>query len=583
MLGLAATNCLERRRACTGARRGVLAGLSPSLVTVLPLMSSLATSRLICLPSPPVDCRLAPFNTTSNRMEPGVPGMKNTPGPGEYASSSLTRGATPAHRISGSSAAASFASKTARDMLYAPIANAAESPGPGQYKLPSSFESKAVRRSSEPSPAASRAVLWKPKANPPSIPTANQSFGYEETEHGELVMQRAPNAASSAGGHKALGPGAYNPDAAMKWTRPSGFSTAWGNSRVQRKVFDAPSTTPGPGAYATCKDAAAPRARGKVVGSAAFVSRVPLASQSMVDSEKIGPGPGQYEPPSGIRAPVVPVTRQTFGSTAKRSEERPASSTPGPGHYNPPSIFGQRRDPAADVRVSSAFSTSAVRFKKLEKVREPGPGAYDEYDQFSLLAQVQRKTHGRNGAFGSTSRRFAASKAEPTPGVGTYDPAPPEGPKDEHVGNAAFASNTHRFERKAPPRGPKGPVRTMRMEPSPGPMQYSVMSDNSWNKPKPTRQGDGRFGTSVERFPANQLLGQIISEVPGPMSYSPKHPSAVSRKPPAASGDFGKQGRFGPSVHQFISPSCTPGPGQYDTGAEVIEPMIKRSFNITLS
>ena len=31
------------------------------------------------------------------------------------------------------------------------------------------------------------------------------------------------------------------------------------------------------------------------------------------------------------------------------------------------------------------------------QVREPGPGAYDEFDQHSFVAQLERKTHGELG------------------------------------------------------------------------------------------------------------------------------------------------------------------------------------------
>jgi hypothetical protein len=480
--------------------------------------------------------------------------------------------------VSGQGAASAFASKTSRDAQYAAIAREAEAPGPGQYKLQSDFERRRTRHGAESAPAALNTA--RPKRNPPSIPASSQSYGYEQTDLGELVMQRPPvSGFSGVSGRPSVGPGAYDPDTATKWTRPSGFATAWGNSRVQRSLFDAAAaTTPGPGAYAPRKEDAT-RSRGKQTRSSAFASRVPLASMAEIDSEKVGPGPGQYGVWGGIRAPVVPRSRQTFGSTSKRSAEPAVClDTPGPGQYTQPTLFGGRHDPAAEARAASAFSSSSVRFKKLEKVREPGPGAYDEYDQHSLAAQIDRKTHGRNGAFGSTSRRFATARVDPTPGVGAYDPAPAEAPREEQTSNAVFLSATQRFGRKAPPRGPKGPVRTMRMEPSPGPMQYAVKPDHTWNKPKQAG-GDRSFGSSAQRFPDNQLLGQPVTEGPGPFAYSPK--ASSGRKPTAASGDFGRQGRFGPRAHSFIPASSTPGPGQYEAVGEV-EPFIKRSFNITL-
>ena len=86
-----------------------------------------------------------------------------------------------------------------------------------------------------------------------------------------------------------------------------------------------------------------------------------------------------------------------------------------------------------DKAALSSFNTSEQRFKPLVKgmTGKPGPGQYDALDQYSMAADLQRKTHGRNGVFGSTTRRFHTLKQDPVPGAGTYNPAAAGSAKDD--------------------------------------------------------------------------------------------------------------------------------------------------------
>ena len=65
-------------------------------------------------------------------------------------------------------------------------------------------------------------------------------------------------------------------------------------------------------------------------------------------------------------------------------------------------------EPAAAPGMQG-FNSSTQRFKPLTKRPEPGPGSYDQLDQYNFISNMQRKTHGRHGVFGSTTRRLARS------------------------------------------------------------------------------------------------------------------------------------------------------------------------------
>ena len=89
----------------------------------------------------------------------------------------------------------------------------------------------------------------------------------------------------------------------------------------------------------------------------------------------------------------------------------------------------------------------------------------------------------------------------------------------------------------------------------------------------------------MERFPAGELGGgQRIRTVPGPGQYAPKHPSEGFRKQQTTAMCFGtKEARFGSAQRGIFSGGApTPGPGQYESTVELSEPLIKRSFNITI-
>lgn len=105
-------------------------------------------------------------------------------------------------------AATIFKSKTKRFVPEKP----AIGPAPGSYTLQPAIQvKKPMRRSrSQPSHLDSLRQLTS-HISAPSIPTKFQSFGYEETEDGDLRLQEPLKPGFSGTKYDAVGPGDYDP------------------------------------------------------------------------------------------------------------------------------------------------------------------------------------------------------------------------------------------------------------------------------------------------------------------------------------------------------------------------------------
>ena len=537
----------------------------------------------------------APFSSTVERSGPDM-SIRATPGPGAYVTPlENTCGRTP-FQTNGivQGAGSAFASRVAR-MSESQVRQV---PGPGQYSLRDDWrtlqESAILQNEQPPQKRAPQARA----PGPPSIPAPDQSFGYEETTEGDLRMQKAPSGGyTGVSGHRSVGPGEYEPTRATSITKPAVMGPSFGNSRVSRAVFSESTMVPGPGAYARDEG------EGRVRPSAAFLSRVPLSHQKLLDPESLVPGPGAYAQRPGITPKAVPENLQAFGSTQKRlasdvmtPSERSRMAQPGPGAYEErrtdfrarvkASVLGGHPGSAGgEEKAHSGFNSSTVRFTTMSASSKPGPGAYDELDQQSFVAALQRRPHGRHGVFGSTTRRFHSLKQDPVPGAGTYNPAAAANGEERDEGpSSSFASGVQRFAKSAPTR-----VSTKvgkQKDSVPPPWQYNPKSNNEWGTSgKSNGKTNETFGSTVERFPAGEMGGgQRHRMVPGPGQYAPKHPSEGFRKQQSTAMCFGtKEARFGAAMRGIFSGGApTPGPGQYESTMEVSEPLIKRSFNITI-
>jgi hypothetical protein len=523
-------------------------------------------SYLAVAGKPPVH-GFAPFNSTQNRSSVGQTAAKAaTPGPGSYEDEAA------APRLPTQGAASAFASRVNRGVP----GKAHMVPGPGQYQLRDEWRQRVGL--SAPGGAVARVVPNQPHA--PSIPAPDQSYGYEETGTGDLVMQRPPAGGySGVSGKLSVGPGEYE-TAGWRTTKSHAPSASFGNSRVQRHVFATGADLPGPGSYGG-RGAVSLAAQAK--GSSNFQSRVPRGHQVAADPDKVGPGPGSYNSATGMESRSMAQTVQSFGSTQKRlasdallPSERARLAQPGPGAYELRApVPNQGPQAASDAQIAaSAFSSSATRFKPMLKVQEPGPGAYDELDQHTFVADLQRKTHGRHGVFGSTTRRFHTLKRDPVPGAGAYDPAPPVAQREEALGSS-FASNVERFTNSAPAGGAEGGGGKPHKQPhaTPPPWQYALKSSNAWDKrPGASRKSNQHFGTTTERFTMSKAAARPS---PGPGQYAPREGNARQQR--STCECFGsKEPRQKPGV------GGTPGPGSYEASIAATDPLVRRSFNITL-
>ena len=84
--------------------------------------------------------------------------------------------------------------------------------------------------------------------NPPSIPSHDNVFGYEENEGGDLVKQRNPDKLVTGVGKDTIGPGNYD---VVKNLGDAKKGPTWHLPKNQRKniVGEPKSDPPGPGHY----------------------------------------------------------------------------------------------------------------------------------------------------------------------------------------------------------------------------------------------------------------------------------------------------------------------------------------------
>mmetsp|Transcript_36326 Transcript_36326/g.43931 ORF Transcript_36326/g.43931 Transcript_36326/m.43931 type:complete len:568 (+) Transcript_36326:276-1979(+) len=527
-----------------------------------------------------IDHSYAPFSSTCERVtHEGINSSTYTPGPGTYQQSVQS-----ARRPRPSNV---FTNKLAR--FHQDKSTPTESPGPGTYGERNAWIKNTHHYVLE---QPVRRVTFQRMPTAPSVPTKAQSYGYEEGEGGELVMQKPPGAGHKGTRDDNVGPAKYSPNyQAVKPNRETDFA----KSRSQREIFDLP-TNPGPGHYtkrterATLLGNTYPGYENNTGGpSSNFASRVPLKHQVELSEHEETPGPGTYGNKSQFKGSPVPQAHQFFGSTQLRQYQvdQPrlrgsptGAKTPGPGAYD------ERRSGFAPPRMgpdAPPFHSTSVRFNlPKQAVANPGPGTYDENGDDSMVGDLSKKLVSRNGVFGTTTMRFASSKSsssymflgrDEAPGPGTY-----EAPEDQQTAapearvkkaSANFSSTSNRFTKPAPtdPAKPK----TMSEHQVPPPGSYEVT--NFWDeKKKMAMRRSEAFISAAPRFPSGTQVAGTATKTPGPGSYDSKN----GEKPTHNRSCFiSNSNRFGPST------TVAPGPGSYNSD-DPSSAMLKRSFNVTI-
>ena len=260
--------------------------------------------------------------------------------------------------------------------------------------------------------------------NPPSIPSHDNVFGYEEGNNGELLKQ--PNSLKVHTGTKSdtVGPGEYEvvkPIGATKkgpqWHVPKTTKKPVPTtSEVQKEI-------PGPGHYNAEKVDIFPIYKYKP--SSVFVSKVarethkglrssthmsgfglppkPHTAASQQDDdyydeddEDQPPGPGSYYNPhqsTTFKVKSVPERLQFFGSTVERfhdqTDKQKIPPAVGPGSYSVNAQLGQKK-----IRTNHnvPFQSNDQRFTDKQAMLVPGPGTYQSK---TLIENLQKRTWGK--------------------------------------------------------------------------------------------------------------------------------------------------------------------------------------------
>lgn len=564
----------------------------------------------------------APFASSAERGML-VQETDHTPGPGEYSAGAHHPGKPLGPAVSGPfvSAVARF-----RDDPRTAV------PGPGHYRgVDLSWakrEPKGRRRDGVPDASRKGGVEWVRSATaPPSIPAPAQSFGYEENEAGELVLQRPSHLSGHTGrANDVVGPGEclssmHEHPFAME--RKRGF-VEWSKSKTHREMNIKPTGVgqPGPGSFFTESDSASTvrgGGRGSRAGkkvSAFFASTAPR----LRTSENLGgarkdpvPGPGSYSAHSDfdrLASTFVPEALQFFGSRTGRMQgpdshyaKHGSNPTPGPGSYP---VKSSIKSGAPDARgatdpyvTPASFASSAPRFEPDRFADLPGPGAF--LDQTNTSLELSKKIFGRNTSFGTTEQRFTlshangsrvtASSRSDSIGPGVYETNRSSlrpGKKPLSV----FVSATKRFdaasgrraeeEQRAVALGAqegaesfmRAPVRGIGSEPSYG--------NAARNNPS------AAFAAAMPRFDdRSRIKAMASSPSVGPGSYQSNAGANLYRRAPAVSSSFKTTQRDqGPNnvYAQLGGATESPGPGTYTKDvSRTPSSFIKKSFNITIA
>jgi hypothetical protein len=311
------------------------------------------------------------------------------------------------------------------------------------------------------------------------------------------------------------------------------------------------------------------------------------------DSDK--PGPGEYGYETSFKKISVAPKLQNFGSSTvrpfdlpKELQNSPQKFTPGPGQYYNPNDNIITHITSTNSIASVPFGGNAPRFTKTTSTVPP-VGHYDSQGENSSFVQdtlKKNKQHGNYGVFGSTSKRFNRDK-NTLPGPGSYDVK--ETNKRMEYKSHMFASSSGRLTAPAsptPPRSSHGQPLTVTHAPSqpttgvPPVGSYDIKTE--WVKKRPATHAVKPFISKSDRFTdIVDMPGSHKELTPGPGDYEHSAFNAVVDHKSFSKADHGG---FGGTL-RFTSPpkpAQAVGPGSYAVDSAVLNPLLKRSYNVTI-
>lgn len=354
------------------------------------LDSSLGPGSYISPTSYSQNPSFAPFSSTSQKTLFKNP-LTITPGPGTYTLSHMVPQQTDQWGYKKFSS--SFASQNSRF----PLKQITPSPGPGSYMPNSGFK---MKKNVKKIMSSQSSLLRIPSA--PSIPANHQTFGYDETTTGELILQKNPEVVYSGTKIDSVGPGHYSSSIEKKKLQ----GPSWHKSKSKREFNNTNSTGPdlGPGCYSETNTSIGPLYKHRQ--NAVFLSKFKEELLQVQDKNPLGPG--SYEVNKTGKKPKSSKF-QNFGSTSLRFSYKPFENDIGPGHYsqNLNKTVNESKIP---------FLSSNTRFQ-YRTSNTPGPGSYKQKE---LSEDLYKKMWGKQGVFGSSEKRFVNKKNSFTPGPGHY-------------------------------------------------------------------------------------------------------------------------------------------------------------------
>ncbi|CAN2388960.1 Sperm-tail PG-rich repeat [Pristimantis euphronides] len=443
-------------------------------------------------------------------------------------------------------------------------------PGPGTYDRPLGMEIDGTKTTSpKPQKRAKSHLTKQQNAGAPSIPTAGQAFGYEETADGSLIRQSPPAMDNT------LGPAFYHPENTETYVTQKYRGVHFAKYSGKRTEFEN-HEGPGPGEYDIDQESALhyENVNSKKEDKKKYEPFIPRYHEVIVlQEEKKGvPGPGKYEitrhfDVSNRLTKSADVPQPPFLSHSKRF--LPVKSiTPAPGTYNEQRTALEALNKSSST-AQTPFGQTAVRFTKQSRMlKTPGPGSYNIFS-LGLANESLKKANQESlfkTAFGSSASRalhISNKDALWTPGPGHYVVKDRIEEPYKHQKSSAFSSGTERLSSQM----------TAKDTPPPGSYNVSESYETIHGKARyrapRTFQAKRKQAAFLTIVPRNFTLQNF--QIPGPGTYD------INKKPviPTASS-VPREERFKEAKE------ISPGPGSYEMSAAYKDTVLKGTFNATL-